>query len=42
MRYVLQIEPIASATEDEIVAMVAPAVQAALTTPTGPSPSSRG
>ncbi len=32
-RYVLQIEPIASATEDEIVAMVAPAVQSALTTP---------
>ncbi|MBI1378403.1 MAG: TetR family transcriptional regulator [Frankiales bacterium] len=34
-RYVLQVEPIASATEDEIVALVAPAVQAALTTPTG-------
>ena len=33
-RYVLRIEPIASATEDEIVALVAPAVQAALTTPT--------
>lgn len=37
MRYVLKIEPIASATEDEIVALVAPAVQAALTTPTTPT-----
>ncbi len=37
MRYVLAIEPIASATEDEIVALVAPAVQAALTTPTQPT-----
>ena len=36
-RYVLQIEPLASATEDEIVALVAPAIQAALTTPTGPA-----
>ena len=36
-RYVLQVEPLASATEDEIVAMVAPAVQAALTTSTLPS-----
>ena len=36
-RYVLQIEPIASATEDEIVALVAPAIQAALTTPTQPT-----
>ncbi len=42
MRYVLKIEPIASATEDEIVAMAAPAVQAALTTPTAPSASARG
>lgn len=33
-RYVLQVEPLASATEDEVVAMVAPAVQAALTTST--------
>jgi hypothetical protein len=33
-RYVLQVEPIASATEDEIVRMVAPAIQSALTTPT--------
>jgi AcrR family transcriptional regulator len=37
MRYVLKIEPIASASEDEIVALVAPAVQAALTTPTTPT-----
>lgn len=41
-RYVLQLEPLASATEDEIVALVAPAVQAALTTPTGPSARPRG
>jgi AcrR family transcriptional regulator len=34
MRYVLQVEPLASATEDDIVRMVAPAVQAALTTAT--------
>jgi AcrR family transcriptional regulator len=39
-RYVLQVEPLASATEDEIVAMVAPAVQAALTTSTMPAPRS--
>ena len=37
MRYVLKIEPIASATEDEIVALVAPAVQAAAAR-TGKSP----
>ena len=36
-RYVLRVEPLASATEDEIVAMVAPAIQAALTTP-APAP----
>jgi AcrR family transcriptional regulator len=36
-RYVLRIEPIASATEDEIVALVAPAVQSALTTRTQPT-----
>jgi AcrR family transcriptional regulator len=36
-RYVLRIEPLASATEDEIVLLVAPAVQAALT---GPAPAS--
>ena len=36
-RYVLKVEPLASATEDEIVAMVAPAVQAALTTSTMPA-----
>jgi AcrR family transcriptional regulator len=41
-RYVLQLEPIASATEDEIVAMVAPAIQAALTTPTTAMPRPRG
>ena len=40
-RYVLKIEPIASATEDEIVALVAPAVQAALTTSTAPPPRPR-
>ena len=37
-RYVLQVEPLASATEDEIVAMVGPAVQAALTSSTLPAP----
>ena len=41
-RYVLRIEPLASATEDEIVAMVAPAVQAALTTPTASAAAPRG
>ncbi len=41
-RYVLALEPLASATEDEIVALVGPAVQAALTTPTGPSAQPRG
>ena len=30
-RYVLRMEPLASATEDEIVRLVAPAVQTALT-----------
>ncbi|MCA0329408.1 MAG: TetR family transcriptional regulator [Actinobacteria bacterium] len=40
-RYVLQIEPLASATEDEIVALVAPAIQAALTTPTQPTKAQR-
>jgi AcrR family transcriptional regulator len=33
-RYVLHLEPLASATEDEVVRLVAPAVQAALTTST--------
>jgi AcrR family transcriptional regulator len=42
MRYVLKLEPIASATEDEIVRLVAPAVQMALTTPTTPSGKPRG
>jgi len=41
-RYVLRLEPIASATEDEIVALVAPAVQKALTTPTTPPNRARG
>jgi AcrR family transcriptional regulator len=41
-RYVLKVEPIASATEDEIVLLVAPAVQAALTTPTAPPGKPRG
>jgi AcrR family transcriptional regulator len=36
-RYVLRLEPLASATEDEVVLLVAPAVQAALT---GPAPAS--
>jgi AcrR family transcriptional regulator len=36
-RYVLRLEPLASATEDEVVLLVAPAVQAALT---GPTPAS--
>ena len=42
MRYVLRVEPMASATEDEIVALVAPAVQAALTTPTATPTRPRG
>ena len=42
MRYVLKIEPLASATEDEVVALVAPAVQAALTTPTQPTKAQSG
>ena len=41
-RYVLALEPLASATEEEIVALVGPAVQAALTTPTGTSARPRG
>jgi AcrR family transcriptional regulator len=42
MRYVLKLEPIASATEDEVVRLVAPAVQMALTTPTTASGKARG
>ncbi len=42
MRYVLKLEPIASATEDDIVRLVAPAVQMALTTPTTASGKARG
>ncbi len=42
MRYVLRLEPIASATEDDVVRLVAPAVQMALTTPTTPSGKARG
>ena len=42
MRYVLKLEPIASATEDDIVRLVAPAVQMALTTPTTPPGKARG
>jgi AcrR family transcriptional regulator len=41
-RYVLQVEPLASASEDEIVAMVAPAVQAALTSSTLPPSATKG
>jgi AcrR family transcriptional regulator len=41
-RYVLRLEPLASATEDEVVRLVAPTVQAALTTPTTPPPRPRG
>ena len=41
-RYVLKLEPLASASEDEIVQLVAPAVQMALTTPTAPSGKPRG
>jgi AcrR family transcriptional regulator len=41
-RYVLKLEPLASASEDEIVQLVAPAVQMALTTPTAPSGKARG
>jgi len=36
-RYVLQVEPLASATEDAVVAMVGPMVQLTLTTPIPPS-----
>jgi AcrR family transcriptional regulator len=35
-RYVLQVEPLASATEDAVVAMVGPMVQLTLTTPIPP------
>jgi AcrR family transcriptional regulator len=41
-RYVLKLEPIASASEDDIVRLVAPAVQSALTTPTAPPGKPRG
>jgi hypothetical protein len=41
-RYVLKLEPLASATEDEIVQLVAPVVQMALTTPTAASGKPRG
>jgi len=37
-RHVLRLEPLASATEDELVALVGPAVQAALTTPAPTAP----
>jgi AcrR family transcriptional regulator len=40
-RYVLQVEPLASATEDEVVAMVGPMVQMALTTPVPTAPRSQ-
>ena len=36
-RYVLQVEPLASATEDAVVAMVGPMVQMTLTTAIPPS-----
>jgi len=36
-RYVLQVEPLASATEDAVVAMVGPMVQLTLTTPIPPA-----
>ncbi|HSN06134.1 MAG TPA: TetR family transcriptional regulator [Candidatus Angelobacter sp.] len=41
-RYVLALEPLASASEDDVVRLVAPAVQMALTTPTTPLPRPRG
>ena len=41
-RYVLRLEPLASASEDEIVRLVSPAVQMVLTTPTTTSARSRG
>ena len=41
-RYVLKLEPLASASEDEIVQLVAPAVQMALTTPTAQPGKPRG
>jgi AcrR family transcriptional regulator len=40
-RYVLQVEPLASASEDAVVAMVGPMVQATLTTPIPPAPGAR-
>lgn len=40
-RYVLKVEPLASATEDEVVAMVGPMVQMALTTPVPTAPRSQ-
>jgi AcrR family transcriptional regulator len=41
-RYVLRLEPLASASEDDIVRLVSPAVQMVLTTPTTPSARPRG
>ena len=35
-RYVLKVEPLASATEDEVVAMVGPLIQMTLTSPIPP------
>jgi len=40
-RYVLQVEPLASASEDAVVAMVGPMVQATLTTPIPAAPGSK-
>ena len=40
-RYVLQVEPLASASEDAVVAMVGPMVQATLTTPIPAAPGAR-
>jgi len=40
-RYVLQVEPLASASEDAVVAMVGPMVQATLTTPIPSAPGAK-
>jgi hypothetical protein len=41
-RYVLQMEPLASASQEDVVRMVAPAVQSALTASWSRSSDSRG
>jgi hypothetical protein len=39
LRYVVQVEPLASAADDEVVAILAPVIQACLPAPAGtPAP----